>query len=91
MMKNVYKTQNSRLNATAFNKGIMIQQTQRNSIINSSITVLKRSKPRQQQKQKPIVTVKQNLTSVKLPKIVKKSASINKSKPIPSAYLQNSS
>jgi hypothetical protein len=69
MVKKVYKKRNFRLNAPSFKKGIMIQQTQRNPIINSSITVLRRTKPRQQQS---IVTVKGNVTSVKLPTIVKK-------------------
>ncbi len=91
MVKNVCKTQNSHLNATGFKKGIMIQQAKRNPIINSSITVLRRSKPRQQQKQQPIVNVKRNVTSVKLPTIVKKPASTSKIKPIPSVYIQNSS
>ena len=93
MMKDVYRTKNSCLKGVTSKKRIVKQQTQRNPTFNSTMNVLKRSKPREQ----PTVTVKRNVIPVKLPTIVKKTpptSNISFSsapKPIPSAYIQKSS
>ncbi|CAF3948618.1 unnamed protein product [Rotaria sp. Silwood2] len=78
-------------------KSIMTQRTQSNLTLNSSITVLKKMptttnqlSPRSSKKsQQSLVNLGRDTTSIKLPTLVKRTAS-SIVKPIPSAYIQDS-
>jgi hypothetical protein len=76
MVKDVYKTKNSRFNSsTTSKKRIIIQQSQTNQRFNSPIKVVKRSKSRQQP---PIPTGKRSISPTKLPTVAQKIPAISK-------------
>lgn len=68
MGKNIYKTKYFGSNKNISNKEIIVQQTQRTTMVNAP----------KLRKQQSIVNVKGNITPVKLPTIAKKTVTTSK-------------